>query len=785
MTRGLNRYTHTAAIALLAGMNAAYAADAPKAPADTVEEVVVTATKRTTNLEKTPIAVTALSENQLREEHVNNIEDVVHLVPSFQATSEGDHDVITMTLRGIGNDSAKTEYADPEVATYINGIYAPRAEGATALLFDVDDIEVLRGPQGTLWGRNSTVGAVNIQTAKPTLDEFYGNVEASIGDYSQYGERGALNIPIDDTLGFRLAFVHEQHDGYVSYQTLPVPSIASQQAALAAFNTAHGTNLPFIPLNPNLYQGGNAPRYDAQDQTAARFSALWKPMSNLTWNLSFEFFKDNGTPDMNLLQSPRPGTSLWSALIDTAPYINRDSYNLRSRIDYDINDYLGLTYIAGYSWFNGSSDFDQDGGATLPTCYTCGGSDQEDRTNFSHYFNFSHEVQLKSLGSHTVDWILGAYYGHEDNSIRFDINILNGTNQGTMNWGGSFVQPAETVNTAATFAQATYNVTPELHLTGGVRYTHDERANNGGLGIGFANGTGPISPGENAIDIGWKPYSFNTGTGNWGRATWLGRADYNITDDILGYVSISTGYKSGGVQDGGFTYNPETLTNYEIGAKAKLFGNRATLNSAFYYEDFSDFQFSAPVTNPDGTHVLRTSNAAGATVYGFETELAAKITPNDTVGASMALEHTKLGFLIAGSNDYSLPACTVPGISTCLNVTGHELPHAPAASFQLAYEHSFDLPNGGAIVPRVSTHIETSSWLSVFNLGSGDKQDAYTRTDLSLRYESPSSHPWSIEAFVRNVEDGNIKTNAQNAFGAWQAEYLPPRTFGIDVKASF
>ncbi len=127
MTRGLSLYTHTAAIALLAGLQAAYAADAPKAPSDTVEEVVVTATKRTTNLEKTPIAVTAFSENQLREEHVDNIEDVVHLVPSFQATSEGDHDVITMTLRGIGNDSAKTEYADPEVATYINGIYAPRA----------------------------------------------------------------------------------------------------------------------------------------------------------------------------------------------------------------------------------------------------------------------------------------------------------------------------------------------------------------------------------------------------------------------------------------------------------------------------------------------------------------------------------------------------------------------------------------------------------------------------------------------------------------------------------
>ena len=108
---------------------------------------------------------------------MQTIADVAHLVPSFQATTQGDHGVITMTLRGIGNDSAKTEYADPEIAIFVDGIYAPRAEGAAALLFDMESIEVLRGPQGTLWGRNSTVGAVNMQTAKPVLGDQFGNVE--------------------------------------------------------------------------------------------------------------------------------------------------------------------------------------------------------------------------------------------------------------------------------------------------------------------------------------------------------------------------------------------------------------------------------------------------------------------------------------------------------------------------------------------------------------------------------------------------------------------------------
>jgi len=139
---------------------------APAASSDSavVPEVLITATKRTTSLQKTPVAVTALDAAALEDAHVQTIQDVTNLVPSFQATGQGDHGVITMTMRGIGNDSAKTEYADPEVAFFVDGIYSPRPEGATALLFDVEAIEVLRGPQGTLWGRNSTVGAVNMQT---------------------------------------------------------------------------------------------------------------------------------------------------------------------------------------------------------------------------------------------------------------------------------------------------------------------------------------------------------------------------------------------------------------------------------------------------------------------------------------------------------------------------------------------------------------------------------------------------------------------------------------------
>jgi len=791
-SRGLASPIHLAVLALLAGAAAAQAqtatspaaaASAAKADTGELQQVTVTATKRTTTLQETPLAVTAIGANEIEKAHVNTIADIVHLAPSFQATTEGDHGVITMTMRGIGNDSAKTEYADPEVALFVDGIYAPRAEGAAALLFDMENIEILRGPQGTLWGRNSTVGAVNMQTAKADLSGNFGSVQAGLGSYDRWGARGAFNLALSDTFAIRAAFVHEQHDGYVDYQTPKLPSVADQQAAYAASNPGP-TSKPFQPIDPNSFvQAG--PKYNAQDQSAARLSFKWKPTRDITWNASYEKFLDRGTPNMNLMQDPRPGEKFWSALISVAPYLDRNVNTWRSRVDWNLSDYLNLNYTAGYSDFKGSGDFDQSGGATVPTSFSTGATVQEDRTNWSHYKNSSHEVQLQSRGTHAVDWILGAYYAAEDNGIRFDIPISNGTQQGNIGWQGSFVQPKETVQSEAVFGQATWNVTNDLHVTGGARFTWDDRKNEGGTNnaVGPTSPNRPITPGETPAEAGFTTYQHNDGhfTGN--KATWLGRVNYDIAKDFMVYGSVSTGYKSGGLQDGGVHYGPETLTNYEVGSKNTLWGGKVTFNNSIYYEDFKDFQFSAPVTNADGSHSLATSNAKGATVYGAESELAARVTKDDLVQLSLAYTHTKLGFLMAGSNDYSLPVCPTDPTIKCVNVTGNRLPHSPTGSMQLGYEHTFHFADGGRLAPRVNFHYESASYLSVFNLGAGDAQKAYSRTDLGLRYQSPKE--WWIDAYVQNVEDAKVKTNAQNSFGAWQSQYMPPRTFGVNFGYDF
>jgi len=765
------------------------AADGAPVEVSKLPVVTVTATKKITSLQKTPVAVTAISASTLEDNHVQTLLDVFNLVPSLQGTGQGDHGIVSITLRGIGNDSAKTEYADPEVALFVDGIFSPRPEGASTLLFDLDGMEVLRGPQGTLWGRNSTVGAINLKTAKPVLKDQSGYFEGGIGSYARIGTRGAVNVPISDTLALRFAFIHEQHDGYVDYQGPVVPTLAAQQTAYAASNG--GSLTGFQPLNSNLFvQGG--PKYNAQDQSAARLSLLWKPSADLRWDLSLEQFRDRGTPSMSLMQTPRSGQKHWSALIDTAPSLKRDSTAVRSRLEYDFSG-MSLTYVAGLSRFKGSGTYDQDLGVQMPTSFTTGANHQEDNTVWSKYNSYSHELTLQSAGKQNLDWILGLYYAAEDNGIRFDIPIMNGTQQGSVGWQGSFIQPKETVDSKAIFGQATFNVGDALHLTAGLRHTKDDRKNIGGRGWFWAyNAAVPQIPLNPAIDPtlpanGYSAGNINDAHYTGSKTTYLARASYDLSKDVMAYASVSTGYKSGGSGDGGLHYGPETLTNYEAGFKSTLMGGRMTFNVSAYHMNFKDFQFSAPVI-VNGNRQFAYSNAEGAKVSGLEAEMAAMLSDADKLQMTLSFTKTKLGELVAASNDYQLPACFDPALGgNCLKVTGNELPHAPKFSLQLQYEHQFRLGEGNTLTPRISYHYQTANWLSVFNLGEGDRQKAYSTADIGLRYNTKKN--WYFDAFVRNVSDAKVKTSAGSAgsFASpiWTAQYIAPRTLGINAGYNF
>ncbi len=781
----------------------------PVSASDQIGDIIVTATRRETSLQKTPIAVSAFNQAALDRQQVNNVTDLARFVPSLQFSQQGDQSAVLLTLRGIGNDTAFTEVADPEVAIYIDGIYSSRAQGASLLFYDLERAEVLRGPQGTLFGRNATAGALSLITAKPNFNGASGYVEAIAGDYKRFGARGALNLPISDSLAVRVAFVTERHSGYADFQPAPdVPNVDR-----AAFVTT-------------------GKKYYAADQQSARVSLLFKPSERFTWNLSAEGFLDNGAPTIVLLQHARPGTKRWSTLSDTAPDTDRYSVAVRSTMDYALTDHLQLSYIAGFTRLGGSTQADADFGALPPT----GGFDPdsgkqlylggfgENRTVNSRFDFMSHELQLKSTGTNVIDWIVGGYYSHEKNRIRFDVDQRDGYRDGTTRaFVGSFIQADREIDSRAAFGQATWNVNDRLRVTGGLRYTHDSKKDVGGRNITAFGcpATGPcnvnifgLDPRASADELlaelnamgGNFSISNNDTKGHWNKLTYLGRVDADLAENVLGYASISTGFKGGNIQDGGRTTDPETITNYEVGFKSRLLDRHVTLNAAAYYSEFKGYQVNQVVNTRDAAgnvtaSQVETDNAKGATSYGFEAEMVANLTPHDRIQFDATVQKTRLKSLVTSDGRFD----NAGDPTTFRDLKGNELPHSPRFSASGTFEHDFVLANGGSITPRATLHYETRSFLTYFNgdrtnrvdaLGNPvyygknfDEQQAYTRTDLALRYNAPEDR-YTVEGFVQNVENGHIRTNA-TTFGptryapVFLSNLQPPRTYGVRVKAAF
>ena len=780
-------------------------------PADTqsgqLADIIVTATKRETTLEKTPIAISAFSQKQLDQYQVKDVTSLAQFVPSLAFNRQGDQSAITLTLRGIGNDSAYTEVADPEVAIYVDGVYAPRAQGASVLAYDLERIEVLRGPQGTLFGRNATVGAVSFVSAKPDFSGIKGYAELLGGAYNRFGTQGMINLPVSDTLAVRLAFITDRNDGYINYQQPP--------------------NIPGVDRSTYVTSGK---KYYANDQKSARLSVEWRPSDRFRWHLNGEYFKDTGTPILNLMQTPRPGQDFWSALIDTAPDQDRYSLAIHSTMSYDLTDSIQLAYVAGYQKVGGSTQDDADAGALPPSATDPqnlpNGAFEENRTVSSTYQFYSHEVQIKSTGTHPIDWIVGGYFSHEDNKIRFDVDIRNGFRDGTFNYAGSFIQADRSIESKAGFGQAVWHVTPHIRLTGGLRYTDDDKRDVGGRNVtGFsptcsaadtaANGTCAglfgIAPNDTAAQLATLlgpnfSISPNDTHGNWSKLTYLARADADLTATTFVYGSVSTGFKSGNIEDGGLLAGPESLTNYEVGLKQQFFDNRATLNLAAYYSDFVGYQVNQAVTSRNaagqiiGSQII-TTNSQGATAKGIEAELAANFTPRDHLQLAANVQKTRFKQLL--TVDGRLYNASDP--ANIENLEGNELAHAPRFAMTGTYIHDFELDNGARVSPRATVHYETGSWLTYFNgdvasrysdpthvsgnYGTAfDRQNAYAKLDLALSY-TPANSRYVIEFFGQNVTDQRIRLSA-SSYGApanpvFLSNYAPPATYGGRVRLNF
>jgi len=711
-----------------------------------IDELIVTAQKREENSQTVPVALTALTGEALQSQGVTGFEDLGTRVPSlrFGTGVTGGENVIT--LRGIGSQNT-TSGGDSPVAYNLDGVYLARTTAVDPEFFDIDRVEVLRGPQGTLYGRNSVGGSVNVITKRPTT-EFGGHIDGMVGNYDARTVRGWINAPLVDdgehqVLG-RLAAVYSKRDAF----------------------------------QENLFNGPGATHdADGQDFWLVRGS-LSVRLSEAVDVLLIGSVMSNGDPVATKARwSLAPGrftgaqpylTDPRKVRKDLPERFDQDGASLSGTINWDLG-FATLTSVSGYaegSWFQ-SSDPD--------------GSELDIARNpywTLDSFQYSEELRLTSNDTEApLSWIVGAFGFKEKVGQTFKF-IDTGLNSAAPMFDNFIFTNGGIYKTTswALFGQADYDFAKTgaelpLTLTLGLRYTHDAKQ-----GYDFLRYELP--------QVGFVLAPDKTFDKSWSQSTWKLGAAYQVNPDLMLYGSVSTGYLSGGGLVGNFPglYQPETVLAYEAGFKSTLMERRLVFNAAAYRTEIEDMQvFVQDITGS------RIDNAGKATISGVEAELIA--TPADGLRLNLSATATKAEYdeYLTIDNRYAgvAPGCD-PATRLC-DFAGRRLVQTPEYTINLGVQYRFETAKG-AITPRID--IFRSGDLYFLSANSPlDRQAAYTLVDANIAW---TSGRYTLEAFVRNATDEDVISNdglqsntIGGGFGIDNYTYAPPRTFGVRLGVDF
>lgn len=711
------------------------------APVGTVEEIVVTAQRRVETLQKVPISITALSGEEVGQLNVVKASDLSAISPGvFAAGSRGDANPI-FAIRGIGlNDTFANN--NPTVGVYLDEIVQPYTPLLSFPVFDLERIEVLKGPQGTLYGRNTTGGAINFISQRPT-EEFDAYATVQYGRYERMDVEGAIGGGVTDTLSLRLAGkITDQSDGW---QT----------------NALTGEKI------------------GEKDSKAVRGMALWKPMDEVevllkasllddrsdlqlrehvgynapgggTCQAFFEGRRDEGncvnalgyfdpTPDRRTVEA----SELYGHVADT------DSRDFMLNVNWDTGP-ATLTSVTGYIDFERLSGDDSDGSALVML-----------DSQFNDTIEaFSQEVRLASNGDGPFTWMVGAYYSWDE----LGSNIVQALDEHFFRTRVSIDALQETTSYAA-FTQLQYQLTDRLRLTGGLRYTEEKKEFTYDARDDDPFGTSAGLPTPIAgVDDTMRE---DVVTGKIG-------LDFDLTDDIMLYTSASKGFKSGGYKSA-IAFAPpelepfmgENLYAYEVGAKTTWFDGKLRLNSALYYYDYQDFQ--AFVTEiRSGLNVIVLNNAGDAEVYGLEADLTAR--PTDRL----------LFRLSANVMDTEITRIN-PDVRA--DYEGNRLANAPEVSASAILRYDLPTENAGfGSYVMLDGSYRGKTYYSLNNRGQSS-QDAFELINARIGFTSLDER-WELAVWGRNLADKLYVSSAYDNFGGIfpSQNFLgEPRSYGVSA----
>lgn len=709
----------------------AASSQANTAPRDNeIGDIVVTAQKRAQNVQDVPIAVTAVLGTQLAASGVVNTEGLKLAVPGLNVKVTGPQ--FQPFIRGVGTSTANVENA---VALYIDGVYYANMSDAKRDLNDIDQVAVLKGPQGTLFGRNATAGVIQISTRAPSHTSS-GEVTASIDNYATARLGAYLTGPLSDTLAFSLS------------------------GSFAAQGNGWGKN----------YTTGRD-TFKIHHIASGRAKLLFQPdgATDITVIADYTDRADNLGPYLQAF----PGTTVSPLVPYRKPPGVYDSYN---------NDETLNLYRGGGVSVNVEHDlgFGQIQSTTAYRRFRTGYYTDTDMTSVLGYKldtshnqvkQFSEELQISSpAGDSRFTWAAGVYYFHYENGLD-PVTRTYGTPL-FVPLPTSFVRrditSKETVNSIAPFAQISYEILPNTRLTLGGRWTYEKRSLDGQTSGTRANGqfVPNIIPPINGSSITAR------------KPTWRIALDHKFTDEILGYVSYNRGFKSGGFNITNLAnpaYQPESLDAYEAGLKTRLFDRRLQLNIAGFYYKYQNLQVTQLVNA-----VATLANGAGAELYGIDVDFEASLAPGLRLTGGVELLHAE--FTSFPNAFLSFPVAT-GGIGTRFgDAAGSRLPLSQKVNGNIALDYSKELRFGKLNLNATANYNGNYKFDPDNVVGQG----AYTLINLGANL-TPADTQITIGLFVRNLLDKKVISfsTASAPLGYITSYDNPPRQYGVSARVAF
>ncbi|MCY4323444.1 MAG: TonB-dependent receptor [Gammaproteobacteria bacterium] len=669
-----------------------------------LEEIVVTARKREESLQETPISITAFSAASLEAANMVDLRDIGKYTPgmSFTSYGMGSSEAGAIFLRGIGQSDHMVT-TDPGVGLYIDGVYVGRNQGAALDLLDLERVEVLRGPQGTLYGKNTIGGAVNVISRKPTGTPG-GHVSLTVGQDGRFNGAITGETPLGDQSALSFGFLSKNRDG-----------VGEQ-----VFTGAEAGDEDSLSGRAQFSWQGQAIEFSlAADATRARQAAMPHSFyAHADW-LGVGTCYQRAADGFALCGAGTGADPFDSYSLDNLD-TEQDLFGLSATLEWDVSENLVLKSISAYRdmEYLGSLEFD---GAPQRVVYyrETGASDQ-----------FSQELQLTGTTDASLTWIAGLYYfteeGHNDQQ---DYEFGGRTNR---------VSQVETSSYAA-FGQATMDIGPRLSVTGGLRYTEESkdyhvlRSNldaSGAMTIDDAGQPSYAIP-PTAIDETWNAVS---GTLN---------VNYALAEGVMVYGTYSRGFRSGGfaarpaAPASVGAYDPEYVDMFEIGLKALVLDDRLRFNAAVYRNDYEDYQ--AQVNRVGNSFDTRVLNAAAAEIDGVELELTALISPIFRIDATYAYtdaEITKVDL------DPSLEA----NFSA-----GHKLPYVSENTFSISPQLDVPLASGGSVLARLDYAYRDDFYGQIAN-SPFEREKGYGLINGRIEYRSAADN-WSVALYGINLAD--------------------------------